>query len=295
VGAKGASRRRARFDYDRGTMFASTTLAARIERAECRLLTDSAAAAEKRRPGSGVFAMPLAGGMATFTASGSPLNKVAGLGFAGPLDEGDLEAVEKAFAERASPVQAEVSSLADPSVVRALTTRGYVLQGFENVLGRSLPVDLPTAPTHGVEIAVSPPEELGPWLDVVVSGFASPDAQGVPSHESYPKDLLEAVMADMVAADGLSRYLARRDGVPAGGASLRQSEGIALLCGAATLPAHRRRGVQSALLSARLRIAADAGCDVAVVTTQPGSKSQENVQRQGFDLLYARAILVRPV
>jgi GNAT superfamily N-acetyltransferase len=276
-------------------LFASTALATRIERAECRLLADSAAAAEKRRPGSGVFVMPLAGGTATFTAAGSPLNKVAGLGFSGPLDEGQLEAVEKAFAERGSPVQAEVSSLADPSVVRLLTARGYVLQGFENVSGRSLPADIPTAAPSGLEIAVSPLEELTPWLDVVVSGFANPDVQGVPSHESYPKDLLEAVMADMVAADGLSRYVARRDGVPAGGASLRLGEGIALLCGAATLPEHSRRGVQGALLAARLRIAAEAGCDVAIVTTQPGSKSQENAQRQGFDLLYARAILVRPV
>jgi hypothetical protein len=29
------------------------------------------------------------------------------------------------------------------------------------------------------------------------------------------------------------------------------------------------------------------------VTTQPGSKSCENVQRQGFELLYVRSILVR--
>jgi hypothetical protein len=29
------------------------------------------------------------------------------------------------------------------------------------------------------------------------------------------------------------------------------------------------------------------------VTTEPGSPSQENVQRQGFELLYARAILIK--
>ena len=97
----------------------------------------------------------------------------------------------------------------------------------------------------------------------------------------------------MVSAEGLSRFVARREGVIAGGASLRLGERVALLCGAATLPEHRRRGVQTALLAARLRIAVDAGCDVAVVTTAPGSKSQENVQRQGFALLYARAVLVR--
>ncbi|MGZ5378887.1 MAG: GNAT family N-acetyltransferase, partial [Mycobacterium sp.] len=47
-------------------------------------------------------------------------------------------------------------------------------------------------------------------------------------------------------------------------------------------------------LAARLVDAAAAGCDIAVVTTAPGSKSQENVQRRGFDLLYTRAILVKP-
>ena len=49
----------------------------------------------------------------------------------------------------------------------------------------------------------------------------------------------------------------------------------------------------AALLRARLADAAEAGCDIAVVTTAPGSKSQQNVQRQGFHLLYTRAILVK--
>ncbi len=51
--------------------------------------------------------------------------------------------------------------------------------------------------------------------------------------------------------------------------------------------------MQSALLAARLAAAARQSCDVAIVTTQPGSKSQQNVQRQGFELLYTRAILMR--
>lgn len=42
---------------------------------------------------------------------------------------------------------------------------------------------------------------------------------------------------------------------------------------------------------ADLADAARSGCAVAVVTTLPGSKSQENAQRRGFDLLYYRTIL----
>jgi hypothetical protein len=49
------------------------------------------------------------------------------------------------------------------------------------------------------------------------------------------------------------------------------------------------------MLAARLDAAARAGCELAIITTQPGSKSQENAQRRGFYLLYTRAILVREV
>ena len=100
-------------------------------------------------------------------------------------------------------------------------------------------------------------------------------------------------MGDMAEAEGFVRYLATCAGEAAGGASQRLFEGVAQLCGAAILPRHRRRGVQTALLAVRLFVAGRAGCDIAVVTTQPGSKSQENVQRRGFELLYTRAILVR--
>ena len=273
-------------------LFASSSLAARIERADARLVGDAASAAARRRSGDGCFARPIAGGLATYTAIGSPLNKVAGVGFAGPLDPAELDAVERAFAERGSPVQFELSCLADPQIGALLTRRGYALVNFENVLGLRLPV-APRSPPEGIVVSESPDAERAAWLDLVVTGFASPDSQGVPSHESFPRDELERVMDDMAEAFGFVRYLARRSGAPAGGASLRLFEGIAQLCGAATLPEHRRHGVQSALLAARLEIAGRAGCDVAVVTTQPGSKSQENVQKRGFELLYTRAILVR--
>jgi GNAT superfamily N-acetyltransferase len=279
-------------DLSPSRLFAGTALAARIERAECRLLAAGAEAARRRRA-EDVFVADVAGGVATWTGAGSPLNKVAGLGFAGALDEGALEAVESAFAARGAPVQVELSCLADPTVGRTLTRRGYVLENFENVLGRRLLPGGPASVADGIVIEPSGPEAFAAWLDVVVTGFANPDAQGVPSHELFPREALERVIGDLASADGFVRLLARRDGEPAGGASLRLFEGVAQLCGAATLPLHRRRGVQSALLATRLALAVAAGCDVAVVTTQPGSKSQENVQRHGFELLYTRAVLVR--
>jgi GNAT superfamily N-acetyltransferase len=274
-------------------LFASTALAARVERADACLMRDTAAAAARRRPGTGAFATPLAGGFATFTAPGSPINKIAGLGFAGPLDPAELEAVERAYAERGVAVQVELAALAEPGIGALLTGRGYRLENFENVLGRRLPVEAPRREAADVVVEESSHAAAGDWLDLVIAAFASPDTQGVASHESFPRDELERVIGDMAEAEGFVRYLARRGGVPAGGASMRLFEGVAQLAGAGTLPEHRRRGVQSALLAVRLEAASLKGCDIAVVTTQPGSKSQENVQKQGFELLYTRAILVR--
>ncbi len=274
--------------------FASQELAARIERADGALIAACVDTARRLHPDDDVFATPIAGGVAAFTGPHSPLNKVAGLGFAGPIDENKLTAIERAFAERDCPVQAEVSSLADPTVGAMLTKRGYVLQGVENVLGLRLPFANET-PSRLLDIQVSPcpDEDYANWLDVVVTGFLAADTQGVASHEAFMRESLERVIGDFTAVSGMRRYLARRGDSIAGGASMRLTDGVAQMCGASTLPEHRRRGAHYAMLDARLRDAASAGCDIAVITTLPGSKSQENVQKQGFELLFSRTILVR--
>lgn len=271
-------------------------LAARIERAEARLLADGVVCVARRiGEGSDVLSRPFAGGHAAFAEPGSPLNKVAGLGFEGVPPEEELALVEGEFARRECPVRVELSSLADPSVGAFLTRRGYALEGFEDVLGLRLPaLDLPAIDAD-VRVRNSGPDELEAWLEVTVTAFLTPDEQGVPSSETFEAEVLRRVVRDFVQAEGMTRFIAERSGVPAGGGSLRVAGGVAQLCGAATLPAHRRRGVQTALLVERLAAAGRAGCDFAVVTTQPGSKSQANARRRGFALLYTRAVLVRPV
>jgi GNAT superfamily N-acetyltransferase len=278
-------------------MFAPASLARRIERVEAALIADGAAATRRRLPPGQSIVQPLAGGVASYSEPGSPLNKIAGLGFEGIPEERQLEEIERQFAERGSPVQVELSSLGDPEIAKLLSRRGYALTGFENVLG--LPLDewsigALRAPAPDIDIAPAGPDELSAWLDVVTDGFMHPDTfDGPPSHETFSREVLERMFADTIAAPSFERLLARRAGEVAGGASFRIGEGVAQLCGAATRPGHRRHGVQSALLRHRLIDAARRGCDVAVVTTQPGSKSTENVQRVGFSLLYVRAVLLK--
>ncbi|WP_327093806.1 GNAT family N-acetyltransferase [Nocardia vinacea] len=275
-------------------LFAGQDLAARVEHAERTLIEEGARAAARRDPQQRVLVRPIGGGLAVWAGPGSPLDKVVGVGMNGAaFDDAELDAVEQAFAEREAPVQVEVSTLADPAVVERLTRRGYVLFGFENVLGLRLEPGRQAQPAEDIEIRDVGHDEFETWVNVVVDGFAAPDTQGVASHEEFPREAVEQAERDLTATSGFVGSLAMIDGKPVGGASLRLSDGVAQLCGAATLPEFRRRGVQGALLSMRLAAAAAAGCDLAVVTTLPGSKSQQNVQKLGFQLLYPRAILVR--
>jgi GNAT superfamily N-acetyltransferase len=273
-------------------LFCDTALAARIERAEAELMARATGAARRRGLGAG-FVVPVAGGVATFAGAGSPFSKVAGLGFGGVPSPSALDQIERAFAACGTPVQIELAHLGDPAVGAWLTGRGYRLVSFENVLGLALDSGPERVTPAGVEVRPSGDGEFGEWLEAVVDGVIHPDTEGLPAHEEFPRDIIVNAERDLVAA-GAVRYAALRDGVMAGGATIRLAAGIAQLTGAATRPAHRRRGVQTALLAARLADAAAAGCDIAVVTTQPGSVSQHNVQRRGFDLLYTRAILVKP-
>ena len=274
-------------------LFCDTALAGRIEQAESQLIAAASAAARRRQAHRPGFVIPVEGGVASFAEDDSPFNKVAGLGFGGVPDVAALEEIEQAFAARGAATQVELAHLADPAIGALLTGRGYQLVSFENVLGRAVDGHARGSTPPGIEVRSSGDDEFESWLDVQIEGTAHPDRQGLPSHEEFPGQSIARAERDLAAA-GVTRYAALRDGVMAGGASMRiTAGGIAQFTGAATAPAHRRHGIQAALLSARLADAAAAGCDVAVVTTQPASKSHQNVQRQGFDLLYTRAILVK--
>lgn len=248
-------------------------LACRIDRAEARFSRAVAATI------SGARVVELDGGASVFARVGSPINKIIGVGFDGPVD---LVAAEAIWDE---PVRIELSALASPEHAASLTD--YHLIGFENVLVRTLATPPTRSQDHAIERG-----NTERWMAALVEGFAAGDGTGA-QVDHYTRDAIADVMRDFANADGTQRYTCSIDGALAGAATLRIDGDIAILAGAATLPAMRRRGVQAALLAARLADAADAGCAYAVLTVAPGSLSQKNAMRSGFALGYTRAILLR--
>jgi hypothetical protein len=275
-------------------MFCPQSLAAEIDQAEARMMIAIARAAGERDASLDPFVVPLGRGAAVYAGPASPTNKLIGVGFGEALDDAALDGLEARFTARGASLQAEIAVLAEPAVHTQLVARGYVPTSFEHVLGHPLGDAMKPVPDGvQVETMAASASAIAALGDVFVEAFSNPDTGGVGGDVTPPSDEIRRWFAVTMSVDGFRGYVARVDGEIAGGASLRFDGTIAQFCGAGTLPAFRRRGVQTALYRARLADAARAGCTVGVVVTQPGSKSQQNAQREGFSLLYARQLLVK--
>ncbi len=232
-------------------MFVSVELAARIERAEARLSASCGRAVLAGEAPRDAFVEEVGGGVAVYAGPSSPMNKMIAVGFRPLPSDEQLQALEEKFARRSAPLQVEVSTVADPELGARLTNRGYLLHGFEDVLGRIIAADDANPfVDDAIQIAVMKPDDAR-WVDVLVTSFLNPDQQGVPAAALPPPDLLDRALRDFTDVSGFHRYSAYVGGQLAGVATLRLDDGLAQLCGTATLPVFRRRGIQSAFLRRR--------------------------------------------
>ena len=254
----------------------SPALARRIEAAVGR----ATAAVVAAHAGEGLDAIEVAGGRAFFTGVDSPVTKAEGLGMNGPVTEADLDRVEAFFAERGAASRVTVCPYADKSLPTLLGARGYRIVEMEQVFVRPLAAS-ESFDAPRVDVAIVEGRERDLWGRTIAQGFAEKD-------DPEPEHL--RIMELFARTPEIECFLARVDGEPAGGGALMRVDGIASLFCAATRPAFRGRGVQTAALTARL--AAAEGCDVAVVMTMPGSASHRNVERAGFQVAYTKIELL---
>lgn len=216
---------------------------------------------------------------AMFDGVGSPLTQTFGFGIARPVESATLDAVETFFRGRGAAVDHEVSPLALGDPLPLLSGRGYVPIELTDVLWRPLTAADQAREAAGVEVTTVGAESGDAWARAAADGWSE--------HPEVVPFVLElgAVYPRTV---GTTCFAARLDGTLAATGVLAMHDGVALLAGASTRPAYRRRGAQTALLAARLRQARDAGCDLAMICARPGSESHRNAERRGFRVAYTR-------
>jgi GNAT superfamily N-acetyltransferase len=251
-------------------LFVDKALARRLEAAEEMPQVYLAPLYQQQRPEIGAASEPICGGHMIFAGLGSPVGRAVGLGLDRPLTAEDLDRVEAFYRSHQAPSQVDLTPMHEPAVFEMFKERGYGIAELNNVLWRPLR-----------------PEENFPSAPPVARSF----------HETVqPPEGFHQMLAPLFQIPGVISFVASVNGVMAGvGAGLIIPEQrIVALFGAGTLPEFRRRGIQTALLGVRVKLAAEAGCEVAVIVTQGGTVSQRNSERVGFRVAYSKVTVIKP-
>lgn len=240
----------------------------------------------KSRPEVAAAEEEICGGHMVFAGLGSPIGRATGVGLDRPLTAEDLDRIEQFYREHKAPSQVDLTPMHEPQVFEICKERGYAIAELNNVLFRKLDPEeaFPTPPTH-CEIRRSHAEESEVTGAIVESAFF-PD--GAP-------DAFRGLIAPLYQMENALAFVATIEGksVACGTGLVIREHRVFAVCGAGTLAAYRGRGLQTALLRARLAAAVEAGCDYAVVVTQGGTTSQRNAERLGFRVAYSKVTVIK--
>jgi ribosomal protein S18 acetylase RimI-like enzyme len=243
---------------------------------------------QKTRPEIGAAEEEICGGHMVFAGLGSPIGRVTGAGLDRPFTADDLNRVERFYRAHEAPSQVDLCPMHEARVFEMFKERGYAIAELNNVLYRKLDAreSFPQAPP-AFEIRRSRLEE-GEAAGAIVENAFFPE--GAP-------EAFRGLIAPFYQMDGALPFVAIvEDNLVACGTGLVIPEHrVFALCGAGTLAEFRGRGLQTALLRARMAAAVEAGCEYAVVVTQGGTTSQRNAERLGFRVAYSKVTVIKPL
>lgn len=218
------------------------------------------------------------------SAPSSPmLNRIVGLGADLPATEETLDVALAAMGDETTCYVSLSPGARPPEVVDWLQARG--LEPGWGWMSFRRGVEDPPATSTTLRLVEVGPREADAFARVVATGYGLPDAS-VPWIAETPER-------------GWACWLALDGDEPAAAAAVYIAEGAGYLGFAATLDEHRRKGAQSALLTARIRQARARGCDTVLTETgerREGlpSNSYRNILRAGFEEVAVTANWLRP-
>ena len=210
------------------------------------------------------------------------LNRVAGLGLAGPVTDAMLDDIGAFFRAAGADYAVSLAPAAEPTLTARLTERGfsagYAWMKFRRDLSPPVPAE--------TQLRVAATDDGAAFGSVVGRAYGLPDeAASMFSHVGARRDW--------------HLFLAYDNGEPVGGAALYAHDGVGWLGATAILAEQRGRGAQNALLAARIARGRELG--LSALTTETGerlpdraSSSYRNILRAGFEEAYLRPNLVAP-
>jgi len=215
------------------------------------------------------------GGVTVLRADAAPespmLNRIVGLGADEPATQDALDAALAAIGDDVSCYVSLGPDARPAELVDWLDERGLE-PGWGWMSFRRGLDDIPE-PSTSLRLVRVGPAEAEAFGHIAATGYGLPEAAAAWAAGAYRA--------------GWDCWLALDGDEPAAAAGVFVSEGAGYLGFAATLPEHRGKGGQNALLARRIRHAREIGCDVLVTETGERrddlpSSSYRNILRAGF-------------
>lgn len=233
-----------------------------------------------------------AGGTAGRGEPGSWINNCVGMGLNGSVSTDEITSIVAWYTSAGIEPRFEVAPFVEPKFLADCADLGLRPRSFESVLFRELvPGEtvrpLVAAPDSLRIETVNPadPAAVRAYADAVVPNFFPPG--------SSPTDNDMQVSMRCVRHPRTIAMGAWIDGRLIGGGACEIAGPITSLFGLSVHPDFRRRGVQQALIAARLNLAIRRGVKVATIGSRPGMPTERNVRRMGFQLAYTKVVLAR--
>jgi GNAT superfamily N-acetyltransferase len=233
-------------------------------------------------------------GVMAFSCRANPayyVNRIVGLG----LDDSDLVGQLLSWYDPAAPsptIELPPTALSR-SLTRTLTQHGFTQSGVHATVAVAATAAVAVAATEAVAgdagdvtvEQVTSPDDMAEFERVHLAGWG---------HRPRPEPANpNSAVRNWLTQPGWRLYLARCGGVPAGTAILYLTADVGYLASAATVPAWRGKGVQTALLRHRIAAAVAAGVDVVFGEAEYLSTSYRNMLRAGIPLLYNQSMWTR--
>ncbi len=273
-------------------LYSDKSLSQKLERTEARANADFVETRSRLDQTRGAAWIDVAGVYAMFDGAESPCTQTFGLGVFEDATADQLDELEKFYVERGAPVFHEVSPMADPGLMELLHARGYK------------PIELTSVMYRELESGAPPPSaflaggRLKPGLKTEIKTrvigddesdlWAATSAAGWSTEMEGLEDFMLAFGRISARCEGGYPFLADLNGKAISTGMLFIYDDVCILAGTSTVEDARRQGAQNALLHDRLKFASDRGCKLAIVGASPGSQSQKNAQKNGFNIAYTR-------
>ncbi|HEX2979767.1 MAG TPA: GNAT family N-acetyltransferase [Anaerolineaceae bacterium] len=257
-------------------------LAERIEHYESEAHVTRALALQSLRGNPLGVEVKRFGGATAFTIHGAPYQEVTRVFDLGPGDTDQIQAIRLWSKGQTRLVQIDISPFyyddACNEPMRTLAKNGFYQARFLTVLC-GVPDSSPSPLPVGVSVREFTQGEIDAFAQVVC------DVQNV-----APADLPVWQAAHAAQFHDWCCYAAYVEGQPAAHGVMRIKDKVAMLMFAATKTQFRGYGAQTALLRQRIANAAQAGCELVICSSYPGTISQRNQQRAGLRIAYTKAL-----